>query len=85
MRRVSAKVFGDPKSILSSAASPPVLDELKFVAKTFGELPKKRHEADYDLSGYWQPTGRRRTTALDIVPFMAAAALLAKLKEGIDT
>ena len=51
MRRVSAKVFGDPRSILSSAASPAVLDDLKFVAKTFGELQKKRHEADYDYYG----------------------------------
>jgi hypothetical protein len=63
MRRVSQNLL-QASNLHAGGVSSKVIDDLKFVAKTFCDLQKKRHSADYDNGQYWELTEVLRLTLL---------------------
>jgi hypothetical protein len=55
MRRVSQNLF-ESTTLHNSGADPKIIADLRFIAKTFCEVQKKRHAADYDNNKYWDAT-----------------------------
>src|ERR1039457_5340894 len=53
MRKVSESLL-KPTTLTAASADPQVIEDLKFIAKTFLELQKKRHSADYDNNIFWE-------------------------------